>query len=473
MGEKSTAAGSRNSRLTLTLGMLLAMLLAVSAAPSPTGAATPAASVETGVSGGAITPAVAGASSTPQARKRARAKRRAQARKRAAARRKAQRRARAKRRARTAWPIKAPAGLRFYTPPRRMPAAHGRLIWQRPAAGLVPLKNASATRLVLYTSRSVTGRTVAVSGSVSFPKGKPPRGGWPVVTFGHSTTGIADKCAPSRNRAGGPVVEGVSYIDPVLNGWLAAGYAVARTDFQGLGTPGLHPYLVGRAAGRDMLDIVRATRQMGPKVSRRYLIAGHSQGGHGALFAAGIASRWTPELKLRGTVSYAPGSNLRTQAELLPALTQPNMITALAAMLFRGLGTAYPSLDPRQLLSDQVLPFYPATATECLDRLGRPDSLGGIAPSNLFRPGADLSGLYEVLDAQNPVVKTTEPILLLQGTADTSTFQFLTDSLNESLEGRGNRIDYRLYDGLDHWNLVDEAQPDVLAFFRARLPSGR
>ena len=37
---------------------------------------------------------------------------------------------------------------------------------------------------------------------------------------------------------------------PQLNDWVNAGYAVVRTDYQGLGTPGPHPYLIGKSEGR-------------------------------------------------------------------------------------------------------------------------------------------------------------------------------------------------------------------------------
>ncbi|MCC6755149.1 MAG: hypothetical protein IT199_02105, partial [Solirubrobacterales bacterium] len=248
-------------------------------------------------------------------------------------------------------PKQGPAGLGFYQPPKRLPAGHGKLIWQRKAGGSVPLKNAASTKLVLYTSTSPSGKRVAVSGSVSVPKGKAPRGGWPIVSYGHGTTGIADKCAPSRNRKGG-VAEGyISYTDPVMNQWLKAGYAVARTDYQGLGTPGIHPFLVGKASGRGVLDIVRASRQLGMKISNKYLIAGHSQGGQAALFAAGQAATWTPELKLRGTVSYAPASHFKMQAQFLPSLTQPSGLTALATMLVRGMTVEYPQVNPNEALS--------------------------------------------------------------------------------------------------------------------------
>lgn len=420
----------------------------------------------------AVQPAFSNAAKkTKQSKKaKAKAKKKAKA-KRKAAKRKAAKKKAARKKARAL--KKRMAGVKFYSPPKTIPKAHGKLIWQRKAGGLVPLKNASATRLVLYTSKSASGKSVAVSGSVSFPKGKAPKGGWPLITWGHSTTGIADKCAPSRITRNSPVQEGISYVDPVLNDWLKAGYAVARSDFQGLGTPGVHPYIHGVSAGRDVLDMARAARQLGPKVSKRFLIGGHSQGGHAALFAAGLASKWTPELKLRGSAIYAPGSQLKTQADFLPALTEPNPLTALAAMLFRGLSTAYPSLDPQTLLSDDVLPFYGSTATECLDRMMEQDNLGGIAPSKLFRAGTDRTELNRILDEQNPAVKTGAPVLLLQGDLDSSTPKFLTDTLEGQLTGLGNSVDYRVYPGLDHWSVVTSTGAEVLEFFRNRLPSGR
>lgn len=371
------------------------------------------------------------------------------------------------------WPMKAPAGLKFYKPPKKMPTAHGKLIWQRKVGGMAGLKNASSSRLVLYTSKTTSGKVVPVSGLVSFPKGKAPKGGWPLITWGHSTTGIADKCAPSRIKRNGPVQEGITYINQVLNGWLKAGYAVARSDFRGLGTPGVHPYIHGISAGRDMLDIARAARLIGPKVSKRYLIGGHSQGGHAALFAAGLASKWTPELKLRGSAIYAPGSQYKLQAQSLALPGLPDSLTALATMLFRGLSTVYPSLKPGQLLTDPVLKFYPDTDKECLDRLAQPDNLGGISPKDLIRPDADRTELYRILDLQNPAVKSERPILLLQGTKDEATPPLLTAMLNNQLNELGNRVDYRTYEGLDHWVIVDDAQPDVLEFFRKQLPAGR
>ncbi len=371
-------------------------------------------------------------------------------------------------------PAKGPAGLKFYKPPKKLAKRHGKLIWQRNAKSIVRLDSARLNKIVLYTSKSPSGKRVAVSGSVHIPKGRKPKGGWPVISYNHGTTGIADECAPTRNRPGGPAEAYISYTDPELNAWLEAGYAVVRTDYQGLGTPGIHPFLIGKAEGRSALDIVRASRQLKKGLlSKKFLIAGHSQGGHASLFAAGLASKWTPDLKLRGTVAYAPASHMKDYLPILPGLTTPSSLSALAALIVRGAQTASGEINQSDLLSDSALPFYPQTKTVCLEELAQPDSFGGLAPSELIRPGADQVPLADVLGANNPDVFSQAPILMAQGTADTTVPAFLTTTLSEELDASGNRLTYTEYPGVDHGSILAAAEAEVMAFMEQRLPSSR
>jgi fermentation-respiration switch protein FrsA (DUF1100 family) len=368
---------------------------------------------------------------------------------------------------------KGPKGLKFYKPPKELPRRHGTLIWARKAGGLVPLANARYTKLVLYTSRTPQNRVVAVSGSVAVPKGKAPKGGWPVITWAHGTTGVADVCAPSRDFAGTPNPTGETYINGDLSAWLAAGYAVLRTDYQGLGTPGKHAYLIGKAEGRGVLDIVQAARELDPRIGKRYLISGHSQGGHAALFAAGEARKYVPKLRLRGTVAFAPASHILEQVPLLPALTSPSSLTALATLILDGASTQSRAINVNQLLSDRVLPFYPLLQQQCLGRLAQSDELGGIPPSELVRSGADLSTVSPVLAAMNPLVRSQAPIQIEQGDADTTVFRIFTDQLKDELIAAGNQVIYRTYPGVDHVGVVSAGEPSTLAFFRQMLPARR
>ncbi len=365
---------------------------------------------------------------------------------------------------------KGPAGGAFYKGPKQTPKGHGKLIWQRNATKLTPIAGARLNKTILYTSRSPAGDRIVVSGSVSVPKGKAPKGGWPVISWAHGTTGAADACAPTRIRPNSVMAPYVAYVHPQMEDWVRAGYAVVATDYQGLGTPGPHPYLVGEAEGRSVVDIVSAARQLVPSLGKRFLIAGHSQGGQSSLFAASLADEWAPKLKLRGTVAYAPASHLSEQAKFLPSLTTPSGLSALVTLIFKGASTASDDLKPGKFLTAEAKALYPQTEQLCLAQLAESDSLGGLAPADLLRGSADLDPLYGVLDDMNPAVEIGPPVLLAQGGADTTVFPTFTDMLNGELDKLGDEVTYKTYPGVNHGAIVAAAEANALSFFEKRLP---
>ena len=92
---------------------------------------------------------------------------------------------------------------------------------------------------------------------------------------------------------------------------LAQGYVVVATDYPGLGTPGIHPYLIGISEARAVLDSVRAARALpNTGASNRFAVWGHSQGGHAALYTGELAASYAPELKLVGIAAAAPATYL-------------------------------------------------------------------------------------------------------------------------------------------------------------------
>src|SRR5680860_268755 len=129
-----------------------------------------------------------------------------------------------------------------------------------------------------------------------------PAGGRNVIAWAHPTSGVAPDCAPSLypDRAG---------LIWNLRDMLSAGYVVVATDYPGLGTAGIHPYLIGESAGRAVLDSVRAAQHFSNSgASNRFAVWGHSEGGHAALFTGQLAARYAPDLKLVGVAAAAPTS---------------------------------------------------------------------------------------------------------------------------------------------------------------------
>jgi pimeloyl-ACP methyl ester carboxylesterase len=365
-----------------------------------------------------------------------------------------------------------PAGVKFYTPPNKLPGkTHGDLIRARKLKGAAALKAASSNELVLYRSTSADGTAVAVSGTVAIPKGKMPKGGWPIISWGHGTTGIADQCAPSRDSASNPAHSYIAYAYPQLNGYLKAGYAVVQTDYQGLGTPGTHQFLVGVPEGRSVLDMVRAARKLDPRLSKKVALVGHSQGGQSVLYAASLAPKWTPELKIRGTVAFAPVSHLSEQAAIIPGLTAPSSLSAYAGIILRGVDSAAPKANVSSLLSAKGKALYPQTLTKCQADLVKPNSFGAVAPADLIRSGADLKPLEQALAARDDVesVRIKTPIQIDQGTDDMTVFPTFTDDLATQFEARKNPLTYLKYDGVTHGGVVKAANKNALAFLKARF----
>jgi pimeloyl-ACP methyl ester carboxylesterase len=362
---------------------------------------------------------------------------------------------------------KAPAGSKFYSAPSNLvKGAHGGLIWARRFAGPDRLKAGAKDELVLYRSTGVDGKSVAVSGDVAIPRGKAPKAGWPVITWAHGTTGIADSCAPTRlDRPAEPAL---------LQQWLKRGYVVLRTDYQGLGTPGVHPYLNGAAEGRSVLDIVRAARKLDRRIGAKVVIAGHSQGGHAALWAADLAPKYTRELKIRGTVAFAPASHIGEQFGLARALTSPGGgTTGLGSLIIRGADVAEPALGVPALLTPEATALYGQTLTDCSAKLDESTSWGGLAPSQIFRSDADLNPLIAFLNAKvDPEdLHISTPVRGEQGKADTTVLPPFTDQLVQTYTQNHVPVTYKTYDGLDHGQVVSGAPAaDATKWIRGRLP---
>src|SRR5262249_4900696 len=122
-------------------------------------------------------------------------------------------------------------------------------------------------------------------------------------------------------------------------------------------------YLVGESEGRAVLDAARAARQLPTGAGKRVLIAGHSQGGHAALFAGEIANEYAPELRVLGVASGAP---VPDPGRFLDFTADSPATAGFVIMGVSGYLIAYPELGrmPSILTSDAALRAGVATS-EC------------------------------------------------------------------------------------------------------------
>lgn len=296
--------------------------------------------------------------------------------------------------------------------PTRPPAWAGRPIAATTVAGSTVVGAARAYRL-RYLSMGLDGEPIVVSGLLYTPKRKAPRGGWPVVGWAHGTTGLADACAPSATKDAGGYG---AYLTP----WLTQGYAVAATDYEGLGTPGPHPYLIGDSEGRSVIDMVRAARHFDRGISNRWFALGHSQGGQAALFAGKLQATYGAGLDYRGTVALAPPTQW-ARVLMPPELFAPKaQVNPFLLLILSGLHAARPTDFGYAELVTPAGRGY-------LDR-AETDSCGEAFAA---LPGKRMDEIFAIDDAETARIRTTmtrlaeppatgyrAPILLVQGGKD-------------------------------------------------------
>src|SRR5579875_1465262 len=192
---------------------------------------------------------------------------------------------------------------------------------------------------ILYRSTGATGEPTAVSGTVLLPAGSRRGAQVPLVAYAIGTHGIGDDAAPSRLLSTGRDWEA-----GLMALILARGYALVVTDYQGLGTPGDHVYMVGRALGCNVLDAIRAARELGPAEIRKNgpaAIMGYSEGGTAAAWAAQLQPAYAPELELAGVAAGAAAADV----ELAGPTLDGSFFSFFVAYGAIGYAAAYPDLE--------------------------------------------------------------------------------------------------------------------------------
>jgi pimeloyl-ACP methyl ester carboxylesterase len=133
------------------------------------------------------------------------------------------------------------------------------------------------------------------------------------------------------------------------------GYAVTLADYQGLGMPGVHPYLEPRTAAFNVIDSVRAIRELYPDVSDRWLAVGGSQGGQAAWAANELNEFYGGGLDLVGTVAVAPPLDMSPLAQMAYDGTLNTGQLALTPMLFTSLEETRPDFPVARFLHGKAL----------------------------------------------------------------------------------------------------------------------
>lgn len=346
---------------------------------------------------------------------------------------------------------------------------------------------AAESSILTYKMLGQSGQEVQATSLVFTPITPPPVGGWPIVVWAHGTTGVADACAPSKAALADSTKDLISKL-------LAAGYVVVAPDYEGLGTPGIHPFLNVKSEAFSITDAVVAARnylsQRNLLTSKKWVTVGHSQGGHAALEAAQYASR--AQLDYKGTVAVAPASNLGSilvdgEAQVANAPIDIKIGTyaqldTYTALVTAGIRNTQPSFDYGQVFTSQISSiaaqaenlcsgplygaFYEGMSNYAKDHNGTLDGFTRTQPNFMAVP---LVKTFLDKDSQPLQVKVTTPIIIYQGIADPTVPKLATDLLISNATAVGTKINNYVTGNWDHGTAMSSNVDNIVGNVQSLL----
>lgn len=354
----------------------------------------------------------------------------------------------------------APEGLpAFYSVPAKFPSNKpGTLIKSQKID--TPEIDGTVYR-VMYVTKSLQDKPIPVTGVIIVPEGDAPDGGWPVLSWAHGTNGMADQCAGSLH---------VKDAAPAANDLLARGWLLAATDYEGEGTPGLHPYIAGENSARDTVDIVRAARQLrGAHPSKRYVVWGHSQGGHTAMFTLKFAQEYAPELQLEAVVAGAPPSQFKFLYDFLVKSTFKHYLLMAAGGLNAAYGDEAAPLD--EVLTPQGIDLLPLLEQGCSGYVAEQTAdveYRDVTKGDPF----EIPAWQKIIEANDPQSFTEPidtPLLIIQGGNDEQIPVASTQLLTDHLCGIGQGLERWVYPGQTHAGVIVPSLADMIHWIDDRF----
>jgi acetyl esterase/lipase len=347
--------------------------------------------------------------------------------------------------------------------PDEIPGKPGSLIRVWPLEGGGP-SGANAFR-ILYRSTGLNGEPIAVSGAVFIPAGAAPAGGRDVIAWAHPTSGVMPPCAPSLM----PDTAGLIWGLPAM---LASGYVVTATDYPGLGTDGIHPYLIGESEGRAVLDSVRAVRDLPDSgASDRFAVWGHSQGGHAALYTGELAARYAPDLKLVGVATAAPATYLIELLDTDKNSPSGKDITAWALLSWSRLR----NVPVASLVEPDALSTFEAIAKDCIQSVPQFEHIEHderpLQHEQFLKINPTVTEPWRTMMLNNSPGQAPAgaPVFIAQGTADTTVNPDITKRFGEALCKQGVRVSFVSLNGVTHTFAARDSAPAALRWMTDRF----
>jgi alpha-beta hydrolase superfamily lysophospholipase len=334
----------------------------------------------------------------------------------------------------------------------------GQIVRQEPLG--VDVEGGKALR-VLYRTQRADGSPTFSSGMIFISDNSAAGTPRPVVAWAHGTLGLGDACAPSRTP---DPVRSIAWVSSMLQ----KGWVVTATDYAGFGTPGTQGYLVGGDEAHDVLNSVRAVRDLpAAEAGTNFVIWGHSQGGNSALFSAHDAAAYAPELHLLGTTASAPA------AELVPLL-QGQYGTAVDWVIGPLIMTSWPAtnkaLSP-DILTAQGKDNYQRIADQCIVK----STIGGLFRTVLkqkffAKNPNEVPAWRDMATAQSaPLPGTGQPLLVVESKTDKVVLPNTTALYITQACAADSSVDTLWLEKANHQDIPDDSSEQVISWLSDRI----
>ncbi|KAK1828895.1 putative secretory lipase [Podospora conica] len=337
---------------------------------------------------------------------------------------------------------------------------------------------------ILYTSSTLNGTTIPASAYILWPYTQlapSDRDGYPLVAWGHGTSGLFSRCAPSNYRS-------------LQYHWMAPfllalqGMAVVAPDYAGLGVGALpsgetigHPWLAAPAQANDLAHAITAARAAFPAVLKPagpFVVLGHSQGGSAAWAFAEKQAADKPLAGYRGTVSLAPPARAFAQYEdALANATLPfsGITKGLAPKLIAGVTAAFPAYNASgmsEVAADRWFNVLkPARGCFPTDALVFSD-----VKTPLAKDGWQKHPTVQAYAGMTAVGgrKFKGPLLVLAGEVDAiASFGAVKTAVAETCalgkQSKKESLEFVRYRDVSHFPLIQASQSRWLPWIQARL----
>jgi acetyl esterase/lipase len=337
-----------------------------------------------------------------------------------------------------------------------------------------PVREAPAGMLawrVRYWTTSDRGRPIQVTGMVIAPRERVDRAApREVIAWTHGALGVASRCAPSIGELNFTMI-------PALSDVLRRGYTVVAPDYPGLGSDGMHPFLVGSSTAHSVLDAVRAAGGIRQAAAgRRFALWGESQGGHAALWSAQLARSYAPDLDLVGIAAIVPPTNLARNFAEGSDQNARAMLTAFAAASWsRHYGAPLSAFGRRS--TQNVLTRL--ADNNCIEVNGRPriGTIIGIAIARQAIRRVDLATTQPwgaLMRENSPSPRAVPvPLMVVQGTGDVIVAPAVTEDFVRRACANGKTVRFISVPGGEHATVARTEAGATLDWIDARFRGER